>query len=87
MFGNKPTIACRFYTLTLMADSLADGCTPLKRSYDTCFNAWFEGYLEPAVAVGSIGPKEREAYSKQKAQEFEANCGKLWVSYKACVQV
>ncbi|KAF9046813.1 hypothetical protein BDZ89DRAFT_894605, partial [Hymenopellis radicata] len=69
-----------------MADSLADACTPLKRSYDTCFNAWFEGYLEPAVAAGSVGAKEREEYSKQKAQEFEANCGKLWVSYKACVQ-
>jgi hypothetical protein len=67
-----------------MADSLSPECTPLKSKYDTCFNAWFEGYLEPAVAVSS---SERSAYSKQKADEFEAKCGMVWGQYRACVQV
>jgi TRIAP1/MDM35 family protein len=67
-----------------MADSLSPECTPLKSKYDTCFNAWFEGYLEPAVAVSS---SERSAYSKEKADEFEAKCGKVWGQYRACVQV
>lgn len=67
-----------------MASSLSPECTPLKTTYDTCFNAWFEGYLEPAV---SKTPAERTAYSKEKADEFEQKCGKVWKDYKACVQV
>ena len=67
-----------------MADSLSPECTPLKSKYDTCFNAWFECYLEPAVAVSS---SERSAYLRQKADEFEAKCGKVWGQYRACVQV
>ena len=67
-----------------MASSLSLECTPLKTTYDACFNAWFEGYLEPAV---SKTPAERTAYSKQKADEFEEKCGKVWKDYKACVQV
>ena len=67
-----------------MADSLSAECTPLKEKYDTCFNAWFEGYLESAVAASS---SERTAYSKQKADEFQAKCGKVWEQYKECIQV
>ncbi|KIJ96096.1 hypothetical protein K443DRAFT_682564 [Laccaria amethystina LaAM-08-1] len=66
-----------------MANSLSAECTPLKEKYDTCFNAWFEGYLEPAVAASS---SERAAYSKQKADEFEAKCGKVWQQYRECIQ-
>jgi len=55
-------------------------------SYDSCFNAWFEGYLEPAVAAASTSQKHREAYSQQKAAEFQEKCGAVWESYKACVQ-
>jgi len=29
--------------------SLSPKCTPLKQQYDSCFNAWFEGYLQPAL--------------------------------------
>ncbi len=68
-----------------MADSLNEACTPLKRAYDSCFNTWFEGYLEPAVAATSEA--QREAYSKEKAEEFKAKCGKMWIEYKTCVQV
>ena len=67
-----------------MAHSLSDECTPLKREYDSCFNAWFEGYLEPAVAAT---PAERLKYSQDKAEEYERNCGKIWNQYRACVQV
>lgn len=67
-----------------MAHSLSEECTPLKREYDTCFNAWFEGYLEPAVAAT---PEQRTQYSQDKAAEYERNCGKIWVQYRECVQV
>lgn len=29
--------------------SLDPQCTPLKHRYDSCFNLWFEGYLQPAL--------------------------------------
>jgi TRIAP1/MDM35 family protein len=67
-----------------MASSLSAECTPLKQTYDSCFNAWFEGYLEPAVAAPAA---ERAAHAKQKADEYEAKCGQLWTEYRACVQV
>ena len=69
-----------------MAHSLAEECTPLKREYDACFNAWFEGYLEPAVSAAAT-PEQRTKFSQEKAAEFEGSCGKLWKDYKACVQV
>ncbi|KAF8703670.1 hypothetical protein AX14_014158 [Amanita brunnescens Koide BX004] len=64
-----------------MAHSLSPKCTPLKREYDSCFNSWFEGYLEPAVTAN-----ERAAFSKKKADEFNAKCGKVWDQYRQCVQ-
>ncbi|TCD71031.1 hypothetical protein EIP91_000530 [Steccherinum ochraceum] len=67
-----------------MAHSLSEECTPLKREYDSCFNAWFEGYLEPAVAAS---PAQREQYSQEKAREYDENCGKIWSQYRECVQV
>ncbi|TFK40331.1 mitochondrial distribution/morphology family 35/apoptosis [Crucibulum laeve] len=68
-----------------MSASVSPECTPLKHEYDSCFNAWFEGYLEPAVAA-SASSKEREAYSTKKAEEFQQKCGKIWESYRLCVQ-
>lgn len=69
-----------------MAQSLAEECTPLKIEYDSCFNSWFEGYLEPAVSA-SATLDQRTKYSKQKAEEYEAKCGKVWKSYQDCVKV
>lgn len=69
-----------------MAHSLAAECTPLKREYDACFNAWFEGYLEPAVSA-SLTSEQRTKFSAEKAAEFERSCGKLWKEYKTCVEV
>ncbi|KAH8824261.1 mitochondrial distribution/morphology family 35/apoptosis [Flagelloscypha sp. PMI_526] len=72
-----------------MADSLAAECTPLKTKYDSCFNAWFEGYLEPAVNLDSGATKSeqetRAAYSKAKAQEFQDKCGPIWNDYRSCL--
>jgi TRIAP1/MDM35 family protein len=68
-----------------MAESLAPQCTPLKTAYDACFNSWFEGYLEPAVAASQTA--DREAYSKKKAEEYQQKCGKVWDEYKTCIQV
>ena len=70
-----------------MSQSLSPECTPLKKEYDSCFNSWFEGYLEPAVAASSSSSTARAAYSKKKAEEFEQQCGKIWERYKACIQV
>ncbi|KAG5641489.1 hypothetical protein DXG03_005100 [Asterophora parasitica] len=67
-----------------MAHSLSPQCTPLKLEYDSCFNTWFEGYLEPAIAAAET-PAKREAYSRQKATEFQEKCGKIWESYRDCV--
>ena len=67
-----------------MANSIAEACTPLKQEYDKCFNAWFEGYLEPAVAAS---PDQRSKHSQEKAAEYEQQCGKIWKQYKDCVSV
>lgn len=69
-----------------MAHSLSEACTPLKREYDACFNAWFEGYLEPAVSASSK-PEERQKFAQAKAAEYERSCGKVWAQYRECVQV
>ena len=61
-----------------MAESLSPECSPLKTTYDACFNAWFEGYLEPAIAVSqSTGTNdvEKSRYAKEKADEFQRRCG------------
>ncbi|KAF9554245.1 hypothetical protein CPC08DRAFT_644593 [Agrocybe pediades] len=68
-----------------MSQSLSEECTPLKKEYDSCFNSWFEGYLEPAVEAGRAGQRTREANAQKKAEEFEAKCGKIWRQYKSCV--
>ena len=72
-----------------MASSLSPECTPLKHEYDNCFNSWFEGYLEPVV--GSNGKvasnRDRERHVRAKTEEYENNCGRLWSTYKECVQV
>lgn len=73
-----------------MASSLSAQCTPLKHSYDQCFNSWFEGYLQPAIdATSGKAPEDetRRAYSKQKAAEFQEKCGSIWEEYRACVTV
>lgn len=67
-----------------MANSISEECTPLKQEYDKCFNAWFEGYLEPAVAAT---PEQRSKHSQEKAAEYEERCGKVWTQYKTCVAV
>jgi len=69
-----------------MAHSLEKRCTPLKLEYDSCFNSWFEGYLEPAVSAAA-SLENRAEYSKAKAEEYERKCGKIWASYRDCVQV
>lgn len=33
--------------------SLSPACTSIKQRYDACFNAWFEGYLQPALDTTS----------------------------------
>ena len=75
-----------FLKAATMSQSLVDECTPLKRKYDACFNAWFEGYLEPAVSAGA-NAEQRTKFEQEKAAEFESSCGKIWQEYRACVQV
>jgi TRIAP1/MDM35 family protein len=73
-----------------MAHSLSPECTPLKHEYDACFNTWFEGYLEPAIAnANTKGSTQahRIEYSKQKKEEYDRKCGSVWAKYKDCVQV
>ncbi|CAE7089462.1 unnamed protein product [Rhizoctonia solani] len=69
-----------------MAESLSPECTPLKHAYDTCFNAWFEGYLEPATSGNGKQPTDPSTRAKQMAAEYEEKCGKLWEGYRECIQ-
>ncbi|KAG1786757.1 mitochondrial distribution/morphology family 35/apoptosis [Suillus fuscotomentosus] len=72
-----------------MAHSLSPECTPLKHEYDACFNTWFEGYLEPAIANANTkghSQSQRIEYSKQKKEEYDRKCGSIWAEYKDCVQ-
>ncbi|KAG6908433.1 hypothetical protein DXG01_004658 [Tephrocybe rancida] len=43
-------------------------------------------YLEPAVAVATSSQAQREEYSQRKATEFNEKCGKIWESYRTCVE-
>ena len=72
-----------------MAHSLSSECTPLKHAYDSCFNAWFAGYLEPTLTPHQQREKDKnpQEYQKRKAEEYQQKCGKVWESYKECVQV
>jgi TRIAP1/MDM35 family protein len=73
-----------------MAHSLSPECTPLKHEYDACFNTWFEGYLEPAIANANTkghSQDQRIEYSKLKKEEYDRKCGSIWEKYKDCVQV
>ncbi|KAG2750365.1 hypothetical protein P692DRAFT_20863625 [Suillus brevipes Sb2] len=72
-----------------MAHSLSPECTPLKHDYDACFNTWFEGYLEPAIANANTkghSQGQRIEYSKLKKEEYDRKCGGIWEKYKDCVQ-
>ncbi|RXK40077.1 hypothetical protein M231_02717 [Tremella mesenterica] len=35
-------------------ESLSPECSPFKQRYDSCFNLWFEGYLQPALDSSNI---------------------------------
>ncbi|KAF7296080.1 hypothetical protein MKEN_01423100 [Mycena kentingensis (nom. inval.)] len=67
-----------------MSESLSPECTPLKHAYDSCFNVWFEGYLEAALANASDA--QRKVHYKQKAEEFDAKCGTIYKDYQNCLQ-
>jgi len=45
----------------------------LKQTYDSCFNSWFGGYLEPEIAASST----QEQRSKQRANGFQEFFGKI----------
>lgn len=72
-----------------MASSLFPACTPLKLKYDACFNAWFEGYLEPIThrSREAVSKAELEHRTREMAADYERKCGKVWRSYRECVQV
>ncbi|WWC87070.1 uncharacterized protein L201_001956 [Kwoniella dendrophila CBS 6074] len=44
-------------------ESLSPECTPLKHRYDSCFNAWFEGYLQPALDASSSSSSSSSSVS------------------------
>lgn len=43
--------------LLSLSRSLSEECTPLKQRYDSCFNLWFEGYLQPALDAASLAQR------------------------------
>jgi hypothetical protein len=47
--GVSRPLPCSHGVSVLTYRSLDPECTPLKHRYDSCFNLWFEGYLQPAL--------------------------------------
>lgn len=75
-----------------MAESLSSACTPLRRTYDTCFNSWLEGYLNAANPRLSAGQKpistdEKRKRLKAQADLYEERCGATFREYQKCLQV
>ena len=50
-YGVSSELCSAWSPLTPLIRSLDPQCTPLKHRYDSCFNLWFEGYLQPALDV------------------------------------
>jgi TRIAP1/MDM35 family protein len=73
-----------------MADSLSASCTPLRRSYDVCFNRWLEGYLNvanPKNAEAPVQSDEKLKALKAQADLYEEQCGATFREYQQCLQV
>jgi hypothetical protein len=90
LFVSTFSSPCLLLAFAGMAHSLSPECTPLKHEYDACFNTWFEGYLEPAIANANTkghSQDQRIHYSKLKKEEYDRKCGSIWEKYKDCVQV
>ncbi|EIW67710.1 hypothetical protein TREMEDRAFT_33545, partial [Tremella mesenterica DSM 1558] len=64
--------------------SLSPECSPFKQRYDSCFNLWFEGYLQPALDSSNIS---RISSTPIKAEEYEMACGQAWREYQSCLKV
>ncbi|TXT15988.1 hypothetical protein VHUM_00491 [Vanrija humicola] len=67
-------------TLTPAPRSLAEECTPLKQRYDSCFNLWFEGYLQQPLDTSGM------TRAQIKAAEYERYCGAAWREYQGCLR-
>ncbi|KAJ7078393.1 hypothetical protein C8R43DRAFT_910378 [Mycena crocata] len=65
-----------------MADSLPS-LYSLRQEYDSCFNVWFESYLDPSA---SITEAQRTTHHQQKADEFKEKCGKVYADNQNCIQ-
>ncbi|WFD30999.1 hypothetical protein MSPP1_002027 [Malassezia sp. CBS 17886] len=84
-----------------LMDSISPECTPLKHRYDQCFNSWFRDYLDVATqehnpSSSSWGRSAGSMFSAGSSQsgplaklrdQYEANCGKLFSEYQACVKL
>ena len=84
-------------------DSLHSPCTPLKQTYDGCFNLWFEEYLQLAAPQQSLatppsssansgqdvgkGDADRQIKIRSKANEYQTRCGETWKAYRDCLEV
>lgn len=66
-------------------DSLEPECTPLKKTYDSCFNRWFERYL--SLSNQSPQTPGRQAGMLRMKQQYEQDCGTQWNAYQACLNV
>ncbi|EJT99444.1 hypothetical protein DACRYDRAFT_23966 [Dacryopinax primogenitus] len=66
-----------------MSHSLKPECTPLKHKYDACFNTWFEGYLQPPPGGKSESEEAQRQWQRDKRDEYERTCGKVWEGYRA----
>ncbi|KAI8461322.1 hypothetical protein BY996DRAFT_4573605 [Phakopsora pachyrhizi] len=77
-------------------DSMDPRCTPLKKTYDACFNQWFERYLKLSTTndfrIGSdqssssmTNRQDQVKILNQSYGQYEKECGKDWEVYKTCL--
>ncbi|KAA1138199.1 hypothetical protein PGTUg99_018126 [Puccinia graminis f. sp. tritici] len=64
-------------------DSLEPKCTPLKNSYDACFNLWFEKYL--TLTANYESGNDRKRVLARSKEQYEKDCGLKWLQYHSCL--
>jgi len=70
-----------------MANSVNPACNAFKRQYDSCFNTWFEQYLNTSLpSSGNNNSKPDPEVLRSKGKELESKCGDLFKTYRRCIE-
>lgn len=70
-----------------MANSVNPECNSYKRRYDSCFNTWFEQYLNLASPATPTSTAVDPEALRKKGAELNTKCGDLFKIYRTCIEV